>query len=59
MNVGSAISATRTSEKLNCSILRNYRLLVWFILNRQIITVTSVNRIPSMTITHIPVNMNL
>lgn len=59
MNVGSATSATRTSEKLKCSIVRNDRLLVWFALSRQIITVTFVNRIPSMTITHIPVNMNL
>ena len=54
MNVGSATSATRTSEKLKCSIVRNDRLLVWFVLSRQIITVTFVSRIPSMTITHIP-----
>ena len=59
MNVGSAISATRTSEKLKCSVVRNDRLLVWFVLNRQIVTVTFVNRIPSITITYIPVNMNL
>ena len=52
MNVGSATSATRTSEKLKCSIVRNDRLLVWFALSRQIITVTFVNRIPNMTITY-------
>ena len=59
VNVGNVTSATRISEKLTCSVERNDRLLVWFTLNRQIITVTFVNRIPSITITHIPVNMVL
>ena len=34
MNISSATSATRTSEKFMCSILPNDRLLVWFVLNR-------------------------
>ena len=34
VNVGNATSATRISEKLKCSIVRNDRLLVWFTLNR-------------------------
>ena len=56
MNVGNATNAARTSEKVKCNIVRNDRLLVWFVLNRQTITVTFVNRTPSMTITYVPVN---
>ena len=59
MNISSATSATRTSEKFKCSIVPNDRLLVWFVLNRQIITATFVNRIPSITMTPILVNMTL
>ena len=59
MNISSVTSATRTSEKFKCSIVPNGRLLVWFVLNRQNITVTFVNKIPSITMTHILVNMTL
>ena len=59
MNISSATSATRTSEKFKCSIVPNGRLLVWFVLNRQNITVTFVNKIPNITMTHILVNMTL
>ena len=59
MNISSATSATRTSEKFKCRIVPNDRLLVWFVLNRQIITATFVNRIPSIIMTPILVNMTL